>query len=61
MKKKSEDQILVGVDILLQSGWDRIQGKKVCVVTNRSAFLAEERHVVDPIGAHENVQLVALF
>src|SRR3990172_3030285 len=54
-------QVLSGADLLLQKHFSMIQGKRVGLVTNHSALLADGRHLADALAENPEVKLVALF
>lgn len=54
-------QVLSGADLLLQKHFSLIQGKRVGLVTNHSALLADGRHLADALGENPEVKLVVLF
>lgn len=54
-------QVKVGADLLLEKHSDMIRGKRVGLVTNHSAVLADGRHLADALHERSDVRLVALF
>ncbi|MEX2089482.1 MAG: DUF1343 domain-containing protein [Bacteroidota bacterium] len=54
-------QVTAGADLLFQKHFSLIQGKRVGLVTNHSAILADGRHLADALAQNPEVKLVALF
>ncbi len=54
-------QVRVGADLLLAKEQSLITGKRVGLITNHTALLADGRHLADAIAALPDVKLVALF
>lgn len=54
-------QTLSGLDVLMQNDFDVLQGKKVGLVTNHTAFNRDNVHIIDVLHNAEEVELVALF
>lgn len=50
-----------GADVLLDSEFALIKGKRVGLVTNHSALLSDGRHLADALHASPDVKLVVLF
>ena len=57
----SHAQVRVGADVLLSSRMDLLAGKRVGLVTNHSALLADGRHLADALAHDARCSLVALF
>ncbi len=53
--------VVSGADNLLANRMDLIRGKRVGLVTNHSALLANGHHLVDSLAHMPDVKLVALF
>lgn len=58
---KASDRVKVGADVLLEQHLDLIEGKRIGLVTNHSALLADGRHLADALFANKKTRLVALF
>lgn len=58
---KASDRVKVGADVLLERQFDIIQGKRIGLVTNQSAVLADGRHLADALFENKKTKLVALF
>lgn len=54
-------QVKVGADLLLQKHPQLISGKRIGLVTNHSAVLADGRHLADALHQRSDIKLVALF
>ncbi|MCX6137046.1 MAG: DUF1343 domain-containing protein [Ignavibacteriales bacterium] len=54
-------QVKSGADVLMQSRQDLLRGKRIGLITNHSALLADGRHLADAIRADSAMHLVALF
>lgn len=53
--------VTVGADVLLTSEYSRIQGKRIAIVTNHSAVLANGKHLVDALYERNDVTVKVLF
>lgn len=53
--------VKVGADVLFESRFDLIKGKRVGLITNHSALLSNGKHLADALVEHKNVKLVVLF
>ncbi|MDD8018701.1 MAG: DUF1343 domain-containing protein [Bacteroidota bacterium] len=53
--------VKVGADVLLESRFDLIKGKRIALVTNQSAILSNGKHLADVLHKRHDVKLVALF
>src|SRR5512135_1126736 len=54
-------QVKVGADLLLTKDFDLIKGKRIGLITNHSALLADGRHLADALAHLSDAKLVALF
>ncbi len=54
-------QVRVGADVLLEQELSLIRGKRVGLITNHTALLADGRHLADALAALPDVKLTALF
>jgi len=50
-----------GLDVLVRTGFDRLAGKRVAVITNHTGRTKDGRHIVDLLHEAKNVELVAIF
>jgi uncharacterized protein YbbC (DUF1343 family) len=57
----ASDKVKVGADVLLERRFDLIEGKRIGLVTNHSALLADGRHLADALRENKKTRLVALF
>jgi len=53
--------VVVGADVLIHERFDLIEGKRVGLVTNHSALLADGEHLADALHALTGTKLVALY
>ncbi len=54
-------KVKIGADVLFESRFELIDGKRVGLVTNHSAILSNGKHLVDALHENPKVKLVALF
>jgi uncharacterized protein YbbC (DUF1343 family) len=54
-------KVKVGAQILIEHHLDMLRGKRVGIVTNHSAVLADGRHIVDVLLECPGINVVALF
>lgn len=53
--------IALGDDVLLQSAWRDLRGRRVGIVTNQTGVTAGGQHIVDAIGTAGSIEVTALF
>ena len=58
---RPDARVKTGADVLLESRFDLIKGKRVGLVTNHTAILSDGRHLADALRGHPDVDLVVLF
>lgn len=58
---KLHSQVVVGADLLISRYPHLVQGKRIGLVTNHTAILADGKHLVDALHSHRTTELVALF
>jgi uncharacterized protein YbbC (DUF1343 family) len=54
-------QVKIGADLLFEKYFDLIKGKKIGLVTNHTAMLANGKHLADALFDNKEVKLVAFF
>ncbi len=57
----AQSKVKVGADVLLEEKLELIKGKKLGIVTNHTAVLADGTHLVDALHKIDGVQIVALY
>jgi len=57
----AKQPVRVGADVLMKEQFPLIKGKRVGLVTNHTALLADGTHLADALIAHGDVRLTALF
>ena len=55
------DNIKFGLDVLVDSNINLLQGKRIGVITNQTGVNTEGKHIVDLLFQADGVELVALF
>jgi uncharacterized protein YbbC (DUF1343 family) len=58
---QSQNRVTVGADLLFSSRTDLIDGKRVGLITNHTALLADGTHLADALSKYPNTKLTALF
>ncbi|MFZ4622545.1 MAG: exo-beta-N-acetylmuramidase NamZ family protein [Bacteroidota bacterium] len=58
---KGPQKVIVGADMLFESRTDLIDGKRVGLITNHTALLADGTHLADALHDYPDAKLVALF
>lgn len=58
---RQDTRVKTGADLLFESHFDLIRGKRVGLVTNHTARLSDGRHLADALHEHPDVDLVVLF
>jgi len=53
--------VKTGADILFESKTELIDGKRVALITNHTAMLANGKHLADALSQYEKTKLVVLF
>ena len=59
--KNASGPVLTGLDVLVESGFAELRGKKVGLITNHTGKDRRGRGIVELFGKAEGVELVALF
>jgi beta-N-acetylhexosaminidase len=60
-EEPNKERAIVGADRLLADQFDLVKGKRVALVVNHTARIADGTHLIDALVAAEDVEVVALF
>ncbi len=61
MSAKGPLKVIVGADMLFETRTDLIDGKRIGLITNHTALLADGTHLADALHEYGDAKLVALF
>jgi uncharacterized protein YbbC (DUF1343 family)/CubicO group peptidase (beta-lactamase class C family) len=61
LSQKGTNQVQLGIDVLVENGFEPLEGKRVGLITNHTGMDSRGRSTADLLHEARNVKLVALF
>ena len=60
-RNKAPNMVKLGIDVLIETEFELIKGKKISLITNQKGFTSQHESTIDVLNRLPNVKLIAVF